>query len=107
MRTIREMLGNDERVWVYIDSRETWGKFIMSAVSEGYRFGELPVEKYVYGNVIAVHVNGNMGHLSMYIWCMSFVHNSDECPRKVDFRKYIEKSSEYSCEKSHFTAMIC
>ena len=24
MRTIREMLGNDEKVWVYLNSEDTW-----------------------------------------------------------------------------------
>lgn len=27
MRTIREMLANEEKVWVYINNSETWEKF--------------------------------------------------------------------------------
>lgn len=27
MRTIREMLGNDEKVWVYLNSEDTWKEF--------------------------------------------------------------------------------
>ena len=67
MRTIREMLGNDEKVQVYPNSEDTWKKFTSMAVAEGFHFGELPVERWSFGYVIAVHSNGDMGHLPLFI----------------------------------------
>ena len=28
MRTIREMLGNEEKVWVHLNSEDTWKQFV-------------------------------------------------------------------------------
>lgn len=38
MRMIREMLGNDDRVWVYIIGEEIWKKYANMAVAEGSGF---------------------------------------------------------------------
>jgi len=32
MRTIREMLGNDENVWGYLNSEDTWKQFVNMAI---------------------------------------------------------------------------
>ncbi len=44
MRTIREMLGNDEKIWVYLKNEDTWKEFAQMAAAEGFHFGELPFE---------------------------------------------------------------
>ena len=102
MRTIREMLGNDEKVWVYLNSEDTWNDFACMAISEGFHFGELPVEKWIFGYVVAVHSNGDMGHLPLLIWCRSFSADVENCPRKVDFRRFIENEADFRCHISHF-----
>lgn len=106
MRTIREMLCSDERVWVYIDSRETWERFAAMAVSEGFGFGELPVEKWSFGHAVAVHSSGDMGHISMFVWHRCFSADAAELPRKVEFRKYISGDEDYICRESHFKTAI-
>ena len=105
MRTIREMLETDEKVWVYLDSRETWDKFVGMAASEGFHFGELPAEKWTFGYTVTVHSNGEMGHFPLFIWCLSFAKD-ENFTRKVDFRNYIEGSDECSCEESHFRMQL-
>ena len=110
MRTIREMLENDEKVWVYLDSKETWEKFVGMAVEEGFHFGELPVEKWTFGYIVAVHSNDEMGHLPLFVWCMSFAVDAENCPRKIEFRRYIEDENDYNCHVSHFklnTLLTC
>ena len=102
MRTIREMLGNDEKVWVYLNSNDTWKEFTRMAAAEGFHFGELPVERWVFGYVIAVHISGNMGHLPLFIWCRSFSADVEKCPRKVDFSLYCDNQDDYYCYTSHF-----
>ena len=102
MRMIREMLGNDEKVWVYLNSEDTWRQFIDMAVAEGFHFGDLPVDKWTFGYVIAVHSNGNMGHLPLFVWCLSFQKDADNCPQKLDFEKYIKECEDYKCRDPHF-----
>ena len=103
MRTIREMLGNDEKVWIYLNSEDTWKKFTRMTAAEGFRFGELPLERWSFGYVVAVHSNGDMGHLPLFIWCQSFTADVGNCPRKVDFRRFINNELEFLCEESHFS----
>lgn len=105
MRTIREMLGNDEKVWVYLNSEDTWKQFVNMAVAEGFRFGEFPVERWAFGYVIAVHSNGNMGHLPLFVWRRSFSPDVENCPQKVDFSLYLNDQDDYCCNISHFKAL--
>ena len=102
MRTIREMLGNDEKVWVYLNSEDTWKQFVNMAVAESFRFGELPVERWTFGYVIAVHSNGDMGHLPLFVWCRSFSSDVESCPRKVDFLGFVNGDEDYLCRKPYF-----
>ena len=102
MRTIREMLGNDERVWVYLNSEDTWKQFVNMAVAEGFHFGELPVESWAFGYVIAVHSDGDMGHLPLFVWCQSFSSDDENYPRKVDYRHFIDNEVHYLCRDSRF-----
>ena len=106
MRTIREMLRNDEKVWVYLNSEDTWEKFTKMAVAEGFRFGGLSVERWTFGCVVAVHSNGDMGHLPLFIWCRSFSSDVENCPRKIDFSLYINDSDNYYCYTSNFKALL-
>ena len=106
MRTIREILRNDEKVWVYLNSKDTWKEFVHMAVSEGFHFGNLPVEKWTFGHVVAIHSNGNMGHLSLFVWCRSFSADIENCPQKVDCRRYINNEEDYSCIEPHFSCSL-
>ena len=80
MRTIREMLGNEEKVLVCLESRKIWDKFVKMVLTESFHFGELPSEKWNFGYVIVVHNNSDMGYFPLYIWCMYF---STEIKKKL------------------------
>lgn len=101
MRNLREMLGNEEKVWVYLESSAEWERFAAMAAEEGFSFGELPAEKWVPGHAVAVHRDGSMGHLAMFIWVMSFA-GAESGPEKIDFRRFIEGAGDCSCNSSHF-----
>lgn len=105
MRTIREMLGNDEKVWVYLNSEDTWKEFTSMAIAEGFHFGELSLEKWTFGHVVAVHSNGDMGHLPLFIWCRSFSADVENCPKKVDLEQLINNHYDYYCYTSHFKTL--
>lgn len=49
MRTIKDMLENEEKVWLYIDNEELWGQFLTMA--EDFHFGVLPRDQWVFGHV--------------------------------------------------------
>ena len=106
MRTIREMLRNDEKVWIYLNEEDTWKMLVNMAVAEGFHFGELPAENWAFGHTVAVHSNGNMGHLPLLVWCLSFQKGAVNCPQKVDFRRYIERADDYKCSDPHFSFRI-
>lgn len=100
------MLESDEKVWVYLNSENTWKQFVDMAVAEGFHFGDLPVEKWAFVHVVAIHSNGNMGHLSLFVWCWSFSADVENCPRKVDFLRFINNHDDWFCETPHFTSII-
>ena len=72
MCTFREMSGNDEKVWVYLHSEDTWQEFTRMALAEDFHFGEFPVERWTFGYIVAIHSDGDIGHLPLFIWCQSF-----------------------------------
>lgn len=102
MRTIREMLGTDEKVWAYINSANTWKEFSSMAVAEGFHFGELLVERWAFSYVFVIPSNGDMGHLPLFIWCRSFSADVENCPKKGDFKRFITNEEDCSCNESHF-----
>ncbi len=102
MRKIMEMLRNDEKVWVYINDKDTWKEFTAMAAYEGFRFGELPTEMWNYGHIVAVHNSGELGHIPLYIWCMSFASTAACGVHKIDFKRYIDGFDDYECKDSHF-----
>ena len=106
MRTIKDLTGNDEKVWVYLSDEAVWKKFVGMAENEEFHFGELPAEKWTFGYVISVHRNGDMGHLPLFVWWNSFTEASSKVPLKVDFLKYINSDEKYLCTRSHFNSAI-
>ncbi|SEH72675.1 hypothetical protein SAMN02910265_02353 [Ruminococcus flavefaciens] len=105
MRTIKELLGTEEKVWFYIDSEELWQDFL--ELAKDFCFGEMPREKWKFGYVIAVHSNREMGHVPVFIWCMSF-GSTEGVPVKYDLRKIIDGEEDIICNVPHFKGkMIC
>ena len=99
MRTIRELLGEDEKIWFYIENEELWEKFL--EMTENFHFGELTRDKWKFGHVIAVHSNGEMGHVPIFVWSMSF-GDKEGAPAKYDLKKVISDEADVSCRTSHF-----
>ena len=104
MRSIRKLLKSEETVWVYFDSHELCEEFFRR--EEGFRFGELARDKWKTGHVIAVHRDGTMGHLSLFIWLMSFSAGIESCPVKVDYRRFIGGEEDFFCHIPHFTCRM-
>lgn len=99
MRKIRELLETEEKLWIYFDSPELCQRFYDE---DNFRFGDLPAEKWKTGFVIAVHRDGTMGHLPIFIWCMSFSSDTADCPQRIDYKRFIEGAEDKLCHSSHF-----
>lgn len=84
-KTIKQLVANREKVWVYLESETICKKFFKQAKMENFSFGELPYEKWVCGTLIAVHSNGQMGHAPYFVY--SLLHSKKDI---VDFRKYLD-----------------
>ena len=105
MCTIREMLGNDEKVWVYINNSDTWDKFVKLAKKEGFGFGNLTYEMWNFGHIISINRSDDMGHLPLFVWCNSFLYDIKCLPKKIDFLKYYN-NKVFICKDSHFTSNL-
>ena len=103
MRTIRELLGEDEKIWLYIENEELWDNFL--EMTEEFHFCELPQDEWKFGHVIAVHSSGEMGHVPIFLWNMSFGSN-EGVPAKYDLKKIIDSEDDISCRTSHFRGRI-
>ncbi|WP_296725411.1 hypothetical protein [Ruminococcus sp.] len=103
MRTIREILSEEEKVWLYFDSEELCRQFYEETE---FRFGDLPKEKWKTGYVIGVHSDGSMGHVPLFVWCMSFSSDSPSIPKRIDYRKFISGEGDYYCKESHIKGVV-
>ena len=102
MYTIKKLLGDKEKVWIYLDNDEICKKFFEMAKAEGYTFRKLPYDEWKIGKIIAVHSDGSMGHISVFCWQMSFGSDITGVPERYDFTKYIQGDNDYICYESHF-----
>ena len=110
MRTIKELLERNERVWFYLKDKRAERAF----VSELNKYGA----KYLNGSrvteescspIMAVHSDMKVAHLMIMIWNASFSSSFEKCASqelshvlKVDYAKYHNGEDDYFCERSDF-----
>lgn len=109
MRTIKELLVKDKIVWMYLDNEDVCKAFYKQAHEEGFHFGNLPYEKWATGYVVAVHDDGEMGHLPMFVWTMAFGSNGwrgiEGSHTPIDHQLYMAGEEDYICKRSHFSGV--
>ncbi|MBE6949256.1 MAG: hypothetical protein E7456_05360 [Ruminococcaceae bacterium] len=106
MRNIRELVSSEEKVWIYFRTEEICKKFFVRAKEKGFNFGHIPYEKWVPGTVIAVHSDGRMGHLPLFIWTMSYRANVQGTPKRIDYERYANGGEDYLCREDHINGSI-
>lgn len=89
-RTLKQLVSEKEKVWVYLDSEEVCRCFFEQANAEGFCFGNLPYSEWVTDSLIAVHSDGQMGHPPYFVRMKLRSENTDI----VDYRKYSENSGD-------------
>lgn len=106
MRTIRDLLANEESVWMYLKSEDDCKAFYKQAHEEGFRFGDMPYEQWVVGHVVTVHSNGHMGHLPLFVWTAAFGPDGwrgiKGAHTPIDYARYAASEANYICTSSHF-----
>lgn len=102
MRKMRELFKENERVWFWI-SDEWKAEFCKELVEFGAKYNngtEITLESL--GNIMGVWRDGTVGHVSYFVWDMSF-GNSFLNLIRVDYEKYRSGEKEYQILKSNVT----
>ena len=93
MREISDLLQTQDRVWFYItdESKDTFYSELC-ALGAHYHNGEAVIKDSI-GNLMGVHADGHVGHLSYMIWYTTF--SVADAPMKVDYEKYHADQADY------------
>ena len=110
MKTIRDLLEENERVWFYLKDKETERDFVRELNEYGATYlngSQVTVESC--SPIMAVHSNMKVAHLMITIWNASFSPSFVKCASqelanalKVDYAKYRSEEPDYLCERSAF-----
>lgn len=91
-RKLKQLTEKEEKIWIYLDSKETCAEFYRQAYSEGFGFGSLEFSDWVIGGgLIAVHSDGQMGHGSF----ASYLGVHLQKTKVIDYRRYADGEEDY------------
>lgn len=94
MRTIKELVRNEKKVYIYLSSKAIEYRFMSDAEREGIIFGDgvKPTERQI-DDIMALHDDGTICFLG---WAgrMSYHYNKANIKR-IDYEKYIEGKEDY------------
>lgn len=102
MRSIENLLKEQEHVWFYVAER--WQKeFYEELISLGMRFmsGDNITQESI-GVLMGISNDGTVGYVSHFIWYNSFF-SSSSTPAKVDYEKYRCEKEDYLITKPNIT----
>ena len=107
MRNIRELLEKEECVWLFLENDAVCDEFFEEADKNGFSFRDLPREKWVRGKFIALHADGRMGHLPLFIWYETInshrrIEGSKPC---IDYRRFKAGEADYDCREANLSAL--
>ena len=94
MRTIKELIRNEKKVYIYLSSKAIEYRFMSDAEREGITFGDgiKPTDRQV-DDIMALHDDGTICFLG---WAgrMSYHYNKANIKR-IDYEKYIDGKEDY------------
>lgn len=94
MRTIKELIGQEKKVYILLRTKAMQLRFMSDAEREGITFGDgvKPTERQV-DDIMALYDNGTICFLG---WAgrMSYHYNKAKIKR-VDYEKYIDGKEDY------------
>lgn len=94
MRTIKKLVENEKKVYIYLRNRAAEYRFMSDAEREGITYGDgaKPTERPV-DDIMALHDDGTICFLG---WAgrMSYHYNKSTIKR-IDYEKYIDGKEDY------------
>lgn len=94
MRTIKKLVENEKKVYIYLRNRAAEYHFMSDAEREGITYGDgvKPTERPV-DDIMALHDDGTICFLG---WAgrMSYHYNKSTIKR-IDYEKYIDGKEDY------------
>ena len=107
MKNIRELLEKEEYVWLYLEDDAACDELFAEAAENGYGFGALPRNEWVRGKFIALHADGQMGHLPAFVWHAAIygrdrIGGAKPC---IDYRRFKAGDADPECREAHISAV--
>lgn len=94
MRTIKDLVKNEKKVYIYLRNNATEHRFMSDAEREGIVYGDgvKPTERPV-DDIMALHDDGTICFLG---WAgrMAY-HYSKDTVKRIDYEKYVNGETEY------------
>jgi len=94
MRTIRSLIKEDKKVYIYLRNKAIEYRFMSDAEREGINFGDgaKPTDRQM-DDIMALHDDGTICYLG---WAgrMAY-HYSKNVTKRIDYEKYIEGFDDY------------
>ena len=94
MRTIRELIGKEEKVYIVLRNKPIRFRFMADAAMEGITFGDgTPATDREADDIMALHPNGTICFLG---WAGHMCyHHSEGRVLRIDYEKYISGAEDY------------
>ncbi|MCR5202454.1 MAG: hypothetical protein K6D02_05120 [Lachnospiraceae bacterium] len=112
MRTIRELISNNETVWFYLSNEEAKNLFYEEAKELNLHLkDEDTIKRELISDRMAVHSDCTLWYISIMVWHNSYNIKEDDtgnnakvrsCP-KIDYLKYKNGDDDYLLTKSVYT----
>ncbi len=99
MRTIKQLIRSDKKIYIYLWNRETKEKFCRDAEAEGITFaGKVKVTVNKLDDIMALLSNGVICYLG-FVGRMCYGSGSKDVLR-IDYEKYVNDSVDFVINKS-------
>ncbi len=100
MRTIKELIRKDKKVYIYLRNKETKKKFFRDAKKEGITFeGSKKIAIDNLDDIMALLSSGVICYLG-FVGRMCYGSGSKDAIR-IDYEKYIKDKDDYIITKLH------
>ena len=94
MRTIRELIDKEKKVYIVLHTKAMQYRFMSDADLEGITFGDgVKATERIAGDIMALLP---VGHICFVGWVGRMCYKQgDDSVLRVDYKKYIDGSSDY------------
>ncbi len=104
MRKIKDLITNQDRVWLYFATTELSQTFVSQVTAEGFHISPSLASERNY--VLAIHKDLTVSYVPLHCWTRAFQKNTQGVPVCVDYGKYLSGEEDYLCHESHFQSQI-